>query len=300
MAGRPLGIVAFGMSVALVVGCQSPHRTVAEAPTEPSLAMPEPAAPEPATPALAAPEPAQPLTPTTAEPSAPATAEPSVAPRETPITLPGGIVVDRAARRVTLPARIATRTGFLEAVACGRDSREHESLLVLDVKASALHAALILLGAEPGRPGRWRVQDGVVVREAPQGSPLRVLVEVAGAAGSPPTELAITDWIRGADGRAFDAVWVFAGSRFADNPRSWKEPGQHYVADFTGSIVGLVTFGDEAIAATSVISDLVDIEAANWEAWTERMPPEDTPVRLVLERPEAPRGSLAEPNPSSR
>jgi hypothetical protein len=224
-----------------------------------------------------------------------------------PIALAGGITVDRAARRVSIPARIATRVGFLEQVACGRDSREHEALLVLDVKASAVHAALLLLGAEPGRPGRWRIEDGVVVAEAPQGPRLRVLVQVAGEAGEAAREWPVTEWIRGIDGRRLDAAWVFAGSRFADNPRSWKEPGQHYVADYTGSIVGLVTFGDETIAAAAVIPDLVDIEAANWEAWTERMPEEETPVVLIVEL-EATQSasdvthsaSLAERTPSSR
>jgi hypothetical protein len=46
--------------------------------------------------------------------------------------------------------------------------------------------------------------------------------------------------------------------------------------------VGLVTFGDELIGAQAVIPDQVGIEAANWEAWTERMPPSGATATLVL------------------
>jgi uncharacterized protein (AIM24 family) len=59
-------------------------------------------------------------------------------------------------------------------------------------------------------------------------------------------------------------------------------PGEHYVADFTGSVVGLVTFGDEVIAYDDVIADKVDVDPAAWVAWTERMPPEGTRVELLI------------------
>ena len=74
---------------------------------------------------------------------------------------------------------------------------------------------------------------------------------------------------------------MFAGSRIRANTPSMG-PGEHYVADFTGSVVGLVTFGDEVIAYDEVIADKVDIDAAVWVAWPERMPPEGTRVELLI------------------
>jgi hypothetical protein len=59
-------------------------------------------------------------------------------------------------------------------------------------------------------------------------------------------------------------------------------PGEHYVADRTGSIVGIVTFGDETIACDEVISDKADVDAPQWQARTERMPEPGTRVRLVI------------------
>jgi hypothetical protein len=63
-------------------------------------------------------------------------------------------------------------------------------------------------------------------------------------------------------------------------------PGEHYVADRTGSIVGLVTFGDEVIAYDEVLSDKVDVDAPEWQANTAVMPAPGTRVQLVI-RPRA-------------
>jgi hypothetical protein len=199
---------------------------------------------------------------------------------ETSIRLPGGTVVDRRLGEVTVPAFVATTTGWLEQVACLVGTREHESLLVVETKPSEVHAGLLLLGLEPGQPGRWRYEDGAVRSEVPSGPAIELLVRWRDDEGE--HERPLVEWVRGADGRSFPAEWVFAGSVFAPHPPSWKEPGQYYVADITGSLVGLVTFGDETIAARAVIPDLIDIEAANWQAWTERMPPAGHPAILVL------------------
>jgi hypothetical protein len=59
-------------------------------------------------------------------------------------------------------------------------------------------------------------------------------------------------------------------------------PGEHYVADRTGSIVGIVTFGDETIACDEVRSDKADVDAPQWQARTERMPEPGTQVKLVI------------------
>ncbi|MBU3683271.1 MAG: hypothetical protein FGM39_04540 [Phycisphaerales bacterium] len=59
-------------------------------------------------------------------------------------------------------------------------------------------------------------------------------------------------------------------------------PGEHYGADRTGSIVGIVTFGDEAIACDEVISDQSEVDAPQWQARTERMPEPGTRVKLVI------------------
>lgn len=203
------------------------------------------------------------------------------APPPSPIHLAGGIVVDRARGEVVVPAMVATNEGWLEQIACLTGTREHESLLVVEASPSSIHAALLLLGLEPGAPGRWRYDEEGVRTIPPHGPSIEPRVRWVEAGVQ--RDEALVAWVRGVDGRPFPAEWVFAGSVEAENPPSWG-PGRHYVADHTGSLVGLVTFGDETIAARTVIPDLVDVEAENWQAWSERIPPSGQAVQLVLRR----------------
>ena len=55
-----------------------------------------------------------------------------------------------------------------------------------------------------------------------------------------------------------------------------------YLADESGSVVGLVTFGDEVVALQEVLPDRVAVQPAHFQARTEAMPDEGTPVTLWL------------------
>jgi hypothetical protein len=61
-------------------------------------------------------------------------------------------------------------------------------------------------------------------------------------------------------------------------------PGEHYVADMTGSIIGLVTFGDEVVGFARVMPDSADVSEPVWEVDPERVPPIGTPVTLILRK----------------
>ena len=205
-------------------------------------------------------------------------AERATASDERPVEVAPGLVADRAAREVRIVAEVACDRGWLEQAACKAGTREHESLLVVDVAPSAIHAALLLVGARPGSPGGWtQATDGTVSRIAPTGDPLAILVR--GAFG----EVPLSEWIEDpVSGRAFPAdAWVFAGSRMRPNTRSMG-PGEHYVADRTGSVVGIVTFGDETVAFREVVPDRAEVEAPAWQARTARLPAPGTRVELVL------------------
>ena len=60
--------------------------------------------------------------------------------------------------------------------------------------------------------------------------------------------------------------------------------GEHYVADLSGSIIGLVTFDDEVIGFSRVIADQAAVHPPEWEVDPERIPPVGTEVRLVIRR----------------
>ena len=212
--------------------------------------------------------------------------------------LAAGVRVDRAQQLVALDGTVVLTEGFLEQLVCTPSTRVHESLIAIDAMPREVHAALLLAGLEPGAPGRWQeVADGAggwrVDRVRPSGPRVDVTVRWTGPDRTS-RETPILDWVRrvdasgnlsappggGAHGSPSGHL-VFAGSRIRANAPSMG-PGEHYVADFTGSVVGLVTFGDEVIAYDEVIADRVEIDPAAWSAWTERMPPEGTRVEVLI------------------
>ena len=67
------------------------------------------------------------------------------------------------------------------------------------------------------------------------------------------------------------------------NPKAMG-PGEHYVADESGSIIGLVTFGDEVIGFSRVLADQDAVQEPEWEVNTAAIPPMGTSVTLVLKR----------------
>jgi len=209
-----------------------------------------------------------------------------------------GVRVDRERRTVIADATVALTQGFLEQLVCTPSTRVHESLVSIDASPRELHAALLLAGLEPGAPGAWQeIVDGSgawkIDRVRPTGPRIDVSVRWR-TPGGELREVPILDWVRRVDASGDPSSppsgtapqsptghLVFSGSRIRANTPSMG-PGEHYVADFTGSVVGLVTFGDEVIAYDDVIADKVDVDPAAWVAWTERMPPEGTRVELLI------------------
>ena len=192
-----------------------------------------------------------------------------------------------ALRAVELDAVAVLKEGFLEQYICTVGTREHEALFVFEGRASEVHAALMLVGLEPGAPGRWReIQDGeertTIEAVPPSGPALSIHVRL------PDERVHSIDWFARA-APINDEVdtaqntppsrFVFAGSRFVTNRRTGEE---RYVADSSGSLVGLVTFGDETIAALDVIPDQARVAEPVWEAHSARMPEPGTKVKIVI------------------
>ena len=232
--------------------------------------------------------PTTPETKTSPTPVPTSIAEPAPAPpREQVIELPGGVLVDRLGREVRVPAEVAIDVGWLEQIACSRGTREHESLLVVDVPPSEIHAALMLIGLKPGRPGAWIFEESEtgtprVKRIAPKGDSVEVRVAYQDSEGSS-HDRPIAAWIIGSDGEeTFPSMpWVFGGSTFRTHT-SAEGTTETYVADESGSLVGLVTFGDEVLGLDIVISDQIAVDAAEWEVNTAVIPTPGTSVQMIL------------------
>ena len=193
-----------------------------------------------------------------------------------------GIRVDAASRIVELDAKTCLKEGWLEQVACSPRSREHESLMVVGARPMHIHQALLMAGFTNGAPGYWTYEDDTYREVAPRGDAVSVHVRYVGADGVE-TTVPVARWIRDHNGkREFPgSTWIFGGSRFEPNPPD-GEPGEYYVADYTGSLIGIVTFGDEVLGFADVIADQTDVTPAEWEANPDTMPEPDTEVVIVI------------------
>lgn len=182
--------------------------------------------------------------------------------------------------------RAATADVLLELIVTGfAGGRDHESLVMTRAQASHVHAALLLLGVEPGDPGRWteRVDDETdewsAVPTPPSGPRLLVELRWRDAETGEERTASPGEWIRHADGETPfpDAGWVFAGSQFV------RRQGQvRYDADFTGTIVGLAQFGSEVVAFSQPYHHDESYQEPMWFAKNDAVPPFGTDVTVRL------------------
>lgn len=204
-------------------------------------------------------------------------ADPAASPSPKWIELQPGLKICPTEHEVEIRAEICLDTGWLEQVMCGSGTREHESIMVTSVPPSALHAAMLAVGMQPGLPGSWH-EVGAGVRETPpSGSSVDVLVALAGS----DEWASVNSWIEGDSGRALQGEWIFGGSfmRAVDEvPAGFSR----YEADLSGSIIGLVTFGDETIGLSQVIPDQVAVEPAQWRIREDEVPAIGSMVRVLI------------------
>jgi hypothetical protein len=192
---------------------------------------------------------------------------------------------------------------YLEVVACLPDSREHETLVVSQARPSHVHAAMLLIGLKPGSPGGWKLINDRLVPVDPTGDRIEVRFAFANSAhGGALTEVDPLTWIvSSGDGRSIvdrfgggagGAVpgWVFAGSRIVSGHRAangaadTSRPAEVYEADESGTLIGLASFGGETIAWSTTFSPDASVDAPEWVAKLEAVPPAGTPV-VVRIRP---------------
>lgn len=166
---------------------------------------------------------------------------------------------------------------YLEVVVCIPDTREHESLVMTRAVPSHVHAALLMLGAQPGAPGEWRWEGGRAVYEPPIGDEVHVSFRTRRDGKT--VEHSAHEWIIDVNTGAHPPArpWVFAGSRFIV-----RQGFRGYDADRAGNLVGLATFGNETVAWSEVFSPESAIDEPVWIANTALVPRFGEPVTVVL------------------
>jgi hypothetical protein len=150
--------------------------------------------------------------------------------------------------------------------------RGYESVMVVKVKPSVVHAGLVALGAEPGHPVRFEPKY-----EPASGTPIEIRVRWKDKASRRQEALA-RDWVRQIKTKkALDIDWVFAGSGLWKNETTGK---QEYQADLSGDFISVLNLASAALDLP--LKSEGAIENRSFEGYVERLPPAGTPVTLLL------------------
>ncbi len=182
------------------------------------------------------------------------------------------LVIEGDKRTVHVESLVCLREGALEQLLTRKGAKEHEAILAADVDARDIHQALLLARAEPGSPVVYQPKF-----KAPTGTRVKVFVrwEDKGKVRTEPAQ----KWVKNEQtGRALDSDWVFAGSRFVKNFDEGK-PDVYLAND--GDVICVANF-EGALLDLPFNSSKVDTERT-FVAFTERIPPKDTKVTLILE-----------------
>lgn len=182
-----------------------------------------------------------------------------------------GVRIYWKARAVEVDAKIALRSGPLELFACSPQTREYESLLVVQARPMHIYQAMGLLGLEPGHPPRF---DAKANRSVPAtGVPLSLAVRFGTgdkARFVDPSELMRAT---GKKPLSKDALrWVFSGSRTLESGR--------FGADVDGTVACVVDFDTALITVDALHS--ADNDKLWLEANTPEVPPIGTPCQLLI------------------
>lgn len=191
--------------------------------------------------------------------------------RLTRISEKDAVWIDVERKLVVIDAKICAREAPLEMFVCTPNTKEHESVIVVDSSAYIIHAALLAVGAKPGSPVRFDPEYA-----AANGTEIDVLILWTDKDGKRHKARG-QEWVkRSSNGKQLEHPWVFAGSGFWVDQRTGKK---HYHAE-----------GGDLICVSNFPTAMLDIPVESSQAndgllympFTERIPPIDTKVRLVL------------------
>ena len=177
---------------------------------------------------------------------------------------------DRKANRVVVRARVVLREGVLEHLMCKKGTKEHEAIVATDAPPKAIHAALLLTGAEVGHPVQF-----VPKFEPPAGTALAL--EFLWRQDGRIKRSDAREWVWDEKTKApLRTDWVFAGSLIYEDPVTKKTA---YAAD-EGDLITVANFAS-AILDLPIVSSANDADRG-FTANTAKIPPIGTELFVFL------------------
>lgn len=212
-----------------------------------------------------------------------------------------GVKINVEEWSVDVDATVSLRDGLLETVACIKDTKEHESVVAVNAKPSHIHTALLLIGAEAGNPAMRKIigegPEARFIDLPPRGGLVDVFLVVNTPEGK--KEYPINEFIEKAhdefnyDGTPVETpketellpshTFMFTGSVLVEQ----NEGPRQYIADYSGNVITLVTFGDETLSLPGIHDDANS--ALVWQVRNKHLPELDAAVTLRLKPHHAPR-----------
>jgi len=201
-----------------------------------------------------------------------------------------GIRLNLQERCVDVNATVCLREGLLELVVCTEDTKEHESIVVMNARPIQVHTALLLMGARPGTPAMKRVVEGEVERwisVPPAGDPIEVSLVFPDGQGQL-KEHPINQFVAPAllNGNSepndekkpspFSSLFLFTGSHLLGS----MEGPRKYACEFSGNVISVSTFGDELLCLPGIHGHQNDGLA--WKVNPQGLPELGTKVVLRL------------------
>jgi hypothetical protein len=179
--------------------------------------------------------------------------------------------IDKVHHQVVLVGQVSQPDYRLEFFACSDLGRGYESVVVVNTRASIVHAALLGVGAEPGHPVQFDPEY-----KPPAGQEIAVEVVWKDKDGRRRRDRA-QDWVRNTQTKKpMQESWVFAGSGFWRDPTTGKT---RYMAD-SGDLICMLSLPGAMMDLT--LRTPSDLESRVFEADSQRVPPRGTPVTLLL------------------
>jgi hypothetical protein len=212
-------------------------------------------------------------------------AVPPLAGADKPDKAAGEIVVDKAKRTITIPAKVAPRKIDdprykeiypVEVIACypfPRGKKAHETVVTVEAKPSAVHKALVDLGLKPGSPA-------ATDKESAKGPEVKIFLEVS-KGKRVPVERVLLD--RRTNKPMPPVKWVFTGSLLTKPDPAKDETA--YGADQTGTLIAIFPVTAETVFQSSLT--LKDEKYVKLETDKKLLPEVGKPVSLVVVAPAA-------------
>ena len=188
----------------------------------------------------------------------------------------GGVRLEKAARRVTFPAKVNLTNGPIEYLLVTTLGKTHESVLATDLEPQHLQVAMLLLGAKgmPAAALTHAPAGGPIAQGAQRNPPLPgepVLIEVSWTQDGKAQRRRLEELVfnQRAKEPMTKGEFTFTGSRV------WQGK---FIAQMDGSLIALITDPDAVFNNPRPNRDADD----TWVVRTSDVPPPDTVVEVSI------------------